>query len=292
MLSNQQGGPSVPAANPNADSPRARRMITPGTLAATLAAVRQRRPLVHNLTSAVVANFTANALLALGAAPAMVESPEEVAAFAASADALVVNLGMLTPARAAVMRTAIAAAAAAGKPWALDPVGAGAIAERAAFAQEICRLRPTAIRCNASELLGLAGDVGGGRGVDSGASSDTAITAALRLADATGAVVAVTGAVDYVTDGTRTIALHNGHEMMTSVTGMGCAATAIVGACLAVADDALAGVAEALAITSIAGEMAARIAHGPGSLQMEYLDALFAPNHALLRADTRIGPPA
>ncbi len=262
-------------------------MITTDSLAATLAALRQRRPLVHNLTSAVVANFTANALLALGAAPAMVESPDEVAAFAASADALVVNLGTLTPGRAAVMRLAVAAAVAAGKPWALDPVGAGAIAARTAFAQEFCQLRPTAIRGNASEILGLAGESGGGRGVDAGASSDAAVAAAQHLAGATGAVVAVTGAVDYITDGGRVVALHNGDPMMTRVTGMGCAATAIIGAFLAIGGDALASVAHALATTGIAGEMAAPGAHGPGSLQVAYLDALFAPDPGLLRAELR-----
>jgi len=264
-------------------------MITPASLAAALAAVRARRPLVHNLTSAVVANFTANALLALGAAPAMVESPDEVAAFAASADALVVNLGTLTPGRAAVMRMAVAAASTAGRPWAVDPVGAGAIASRTEFAQELCRLRPTAIRGNASEILGLAGEAGGGRGVDTGASSDAAIVAARRLADATGAVVAVTGQVDYVTDGAGVVALRNGHAMMTSVTGMGCAATAIVGACLAVSGDAMEGVAHALAITGVAGEMAARVARGPGSLMVEYLDALAALDCERLRVEVRGG---
>jgi hydroxyethylthiazole kinase len=267
-------------------------MITPDSLTAILVAVRAERPLVHNLTSAVVANFTANALLALGAAPAMVESPDEVAAFAASADAVVVNLGTLTPNRAAVMRTAVGAAITARRLWALDPVGAGAIVSRTAFALELCRLRPTAIRGNASEILGLAGEVGGGRGVDTGASSDAAIAAAQRLAASTGAVVAVTGKVDYITDGARVIALYNGNAMMTSVTGMGCAATAIVGACLAVSADALQGVAHALAMTGIAGEMAARTAHGPGSLMVGYLDALAAPDIGLLRAETRSSPGA
>jgi hydroxyethylthiazole kinase len=262
-------------------------MITAESLTASLVALRQRRPLVHNLTSAVVANFTANALLALGAAPAMVESPDEVAAFAASADALVVNLGSLTPSRAAVMRVAVAAAAALGKPWALDPVGAGAIAARTGFAHELCRLRPRAIRGNASEVLGLAGEAGGGRGVDTGTSSDAAVAAAIRLAQATGAVVGVTGAVDYVTDGTRVVALRNGDPMMTAVTGMGCAASAIVGACLALGGDAWLGVAHALAIAGIAGEMAARSARGPGSLQVAYLDALFAPDPQVLRAEMR-----
>jgi len=259
-------------------------MITPASLAAAHALLRAKRPLVHNLTNAVVANFTANALLALGAAPAMAEGSDEVEAFAASADAVVVNLGMLTPERAAIMRAAVNAAVAAGKPWALDPVGVGAIAPRTVFAQDLCRLRPTAIRGNASEILGLAGEAGGGRGVDSGADSDAAVAAARRLARATGAVVAVTGAVDYVTDGTRLLALHNGHPLMTRVTGMGCAATAIVGACLALGGDALAGVAHALAITGIAGEMAARIARGPGSMQVEFLDILPVLDHAQLRA--------
>jgi hydroxyethylthiazole kinase len=267
-------------------------MITADSLTATLAALRQRRPLVHNLTSAVVANFTANALLALGAAPAMVESPDEVVAFAASADALVVNLGTLTPGRAAVMRAAVAAAAAAGRPWVVDPVGAGAIAARTVFAQELCGLRPTAIRGNASEILGLAGERGGGRGVDSGATSDAAIAAAQRLAEATGAVVAVTGAVDYVADHARVVALHHGHAMMTAVTGMGCAGSAIVGACLALGGDALEGVAHALAISGIAGETAARFAHGPGSLQVAYLDALFALDPGVVRAEMRAVPAA
>jgi hydroxyethylthiazole kinase len=223
----------------------------------------------------------------------MVEGADEVPAFAAAADAVVVNLGMLTTARAGVMRQAVTAAAAAGKPWAVDPVGAGAIPARTAFARELCQLRPTAIRGNASEILGLVGEAGGGRGVDTGAASDAAIAAARNLAAMTGAVVAVTGAVDYIVDGRRGVddprgvALRNGHEMMTLVTGMGCAATAIVGACLAVSDDALLGVAHALAITGIAGEMAARVARGPGSLQVAYLDALAALDPALLRAELR-----
>jgi len=264
-----------------------RALITPESMAACLAALRERRPLVHNLTNAVVANFTANALLALGAAPAMVESAEEVPAFAAAADAVVVNLGMLTAARAAVICLAVAAAARARRPWVLDPVGAGAIPARTAFALELCRLRPTTIRGNASEILGLLGEAGGGRGVDTGAASDAAVAAARSLAVMTGAIVVVTGAVDYIVDGAWLVALRNGDATMTSVTGMGCAASAIVGACLAVADDRLLGVAHALAITGIAGEMAARVARGPGSLQVAYLDALAAPDPALLHAEMK-----
>lgn len=257
--------------------------ITPASLAATLALLRSQRPLVHNLTNAVVANFTANALLALGAAPAMAEGADEVADFAASADAVVINLGMLSPERAAVMRVAAVSAAAAGKPWVLDPVGAGAIQRRTRFAQDLCRLRPTAIRGNASEILALAGEAGGGRGVDSGAQSEAAVAAARRLAGTAGAVVAVTGAVDYITDGAHVLTLHNGHELMTRVTGMGCAATAIAGACMALGGSVLAGVSHALAITGIAGEMAALTARGPGSMMVAFLDALAALDHERLR---------
>jgi hydroxyethylthiazole kinase len=277
--------------------------MTPASLAATLTLLRTRRPLVHNLTNAVVANFTANALLALGAAPAMAEGADEVAEFAAAADAVVINLGMLSPERAAVMRVAAVSAAEAGRPWALDPVGVGAIPARTRFAQELCRLRPTAIRGNASEILALAGEAGGGRGVDSGAQSEAAVAAARRLAGSSDAIVAVTGAVDYVTDGVHVLTLHNGHELMTRVTGMGCAATAIVGACLAVderavderavdgrapggrtrGDGAMACVAHALAITGIAGEMAALTAHGSGSMMVAFLDALGALDSERLR---------
>ncbi len=262
-------------------------MITPASLAATLALLRARRPLVHNLTNAVVANFTANALLALGAAPAMAEGADEVEAFAAGADAVVVNLGMLTPERAAVMRLAVASAGAAGTPWVLDPVGVGAIAPRTGFAQELCRRRPAAIRGNASEILALAGQAGGGRGVDSGADPEAALAAAKLLGVTTGAIVAVTGAVDYVTDGARVLMLRNGEELMTRVTGMGCVATAIVGACLAVGANALTAVGHALSITGIAGEMAGQRARGPGSMQDEFLDALAALDAGKLRAEMR-----
>lgn len=249
-------------------------MLRLDTLNRLRAALRERAPLVHNLTSPTVANFTANALLALGAAPAMVESIDEVADFAAAADALVINIGSVTPERARTMRRAIAAATGAGTPWVLDPVAAGAIAARTALALEFCALGPAAIRGNASEIRSLAGLPGGGRGVDTAASSDTAIEAARALATRTGAVVAVTGATDHVTDGTTLVSVPHGHPMMTRVTGMGCAASAIVAACLAVEPDRVAAASHALALCGIAGERAARTAPGPGSLAVAWLDLL------------------
>jgi len=260
---------------------------TPEAVAATLAAIRARAPLIHNITNFVVTNSTANALLAIGASPAMVEGADEVADFAARADALVVNLGTMSPPRAAVIRLAVAAARAAGVPWVLDPVAVGTIAPRAALARELLAARPAVVRGNGSEIAALTGGVGG-RGVDSTAGADAGPDAARRLAIEARIVAAVTGAVDHVTDGRRMIAIANGHPMMTRVTGLGCTATALIGACLAVEADALAAAAHGLAILGVAGEIAVARARGPGSLQMEILDALYRLDADMLRAKARL----
>lgn len=254
-----------------------------------LAEIRRRRPLVHNITNLVVTNTTANALLALGASPAMVEGSDEVAEFAAISDALVVNLGTMSADRAAAIRLAVAAAQQAGKPWILDPVAVGVLRYRSLLARDLLAHAPAAIRGNASEIISLEGrEDGMARGVDSSATSETAVAAAQRLARATGAAVAVTGAIDYVTDGSEVISIHNGDPLMARVTGMGCTATAIIGACLAVEADRLAATVHGLAITAVAGEVAAARARGPGSLQLELLDALHLLDGPALDARVRL----
>ncbi len=254
----------------------------------SLDAIRAATPLVHNITNIVVANSTANALLALGASPAMAESTDEVEDLVAAAAALVINLGTISATWAAAMRLAAGRAHGAGVPWVLDPVAVGVLAYRSRVAADLLRHRPAAIRGNASEILSLAGAAGAGRGVDSTAQSADAVDAARRLAAETGAVVAVTGAVDYVTDGDQTIEVHNGHPLMPRVTGMGCTATAIVGAFLAVERNRLAATAQALGVLGVAGELAAARARGPGSLQMELLDALYTIDAATLDARVRL----
>ncbi|KAB2936442.1 MAG: hydroxyethylthiazole kinase [Candidatus Contendobacter sp.] len=241
-----------------------------------LIAVRERQPLVHNITNFVVMNNTANALLALGASPAMVHSCDEVEDFVSLSQALVVNIGTLYSEQIAACRLAAMRARAAGVPWILDPVGAGATPYRRAAAGALARLRPNVIRGNGSEILTLARQASEGRGVDSLQGSETAVDAARTLAAETGAVVAVTGAVDYVTDGTQVAAIANGHPLMTRVTGLGCSATAIIGAFLAVERDPLVATVAGLAVFGVAGEIAAGRAAGPGSLQVALLDALYA----------------
>jgi hydroxyethylthiazole kinase len=238
--------------------------------------VRDRAPLVHCLTNLVVTNFTANVLLAIGAAPAMVVAREEVAEFAPIANAVSVNLGTLDLPQSKAIRAAVDAANTAGKPWVLDPVAVGPLRFRTEFAFDLLDAHPAVIRGNASEIISLSGGASSGRGVDSTALTDAALDAAQILALKTQAVVAVTGATDYVTDGRRTLALSNGSPLMTRVTGVGCALSATVAAFVGASEPEefwLATVA-ALAYSAIAGELAAPEAALPGSFAVAYLDRL------------------
>ncbi|WP_248322083.1 hydroxyethylthiazole kinase [Caballeronia sp. Sq4a] len=239
--------------------------------------VRERAPLVHCLTNLVVTNFTANVLLAIGAAPAMVVAREEAAQFAPLANALLINLGTLDVPQMRAMRAAVDAANSAGTPWVLDPVAVGPLAFRTEFALELLDAKPAVIRGNASEIISLSGGEASGRGVDSTAATDAALDAAQILALKTQAVVAVTGATDYITDGRRVIALSNGSPLMTRVTGVGCALSATVAAFVGAAqsrDEHWAATIAAIAYSTVAGELAAREAALPGSFAVAYLDRL------------------
>ncbi|MFI5015102.1 MAG: hydroxyethylthiazole kinase [Hyphomicrobiales bacterium] len=250
--------------------------ICPQTIGDCLSRLRERRPLVHNITNFVVMNFTANILLALGASPAMVHAAEEVEDFTAISAALVVNIGTLDASWVKNMSLAARKAAAAGIPWVLDPVGAGATPFRTRTALAILALAPNALRGNASEILAVTGAAGHmPKGVDATVSSAHALEAARSLARQTRTVVAVTGATDYVVGAERGVALRGGSPMSQLVTGTGCAATACVGAFLAVEKDALLATAAGLAALKAAAAMAEPRAEGPGSFQTALLDALY-----------------
>jgi hydroxyethylthiazole kinase len=236
---------------------------------------RTRSPLTHCMTNDVVQAFTANVLLALGASPAMVIEAEEAEQFAGIADALLINVGTLTSSRAQAMRRAIERAVAAGKPWTLDPVAVGALAFRTRFCQQILTLKPAAIRGNASEILALAGMSAGGRGVDTTDTAASALPAAQALARQTNAIVAVTGEVDYVTDGQRTKTIAGGDPMMTRVVGTGCALSAVVAASCSLPGDRLDNVAAACGWMKRAGSVAAAHSAGPGSFASAFIDALW-----------------
>ena len=246
----------------------------PAVVTATRNAIRNGTPLVHCITNIVVAGFTANALLAVGASPAMIENDHEAAEFAAMADALLVNLGTLSDERARACRAAARSAQAAGTPWVLDPVAVGPLAYRTELATDLLSFSPTVIRGNASEVLSLAGAAGAGRGVDSTASAEAALPTARELARRTGAVVAVSGKVDYITDGETVVEVRTGHELMTQVTGVGCALGALVAAACAVEDSALTAAVSATSLLTVAAERAAAISTGPGSFAVALLDEL------------------
>ncbi|GAA1130562.1 hydroxyethylthiazole kinase [Microbacterium natoriense] len=261
--------------------------------AATLLGVlREAPPLTHCITNAVVTGFTANVLLAVGAAPAMVDIVGEAGMFAGIASGLLVNLGTPNPEQRAASLEAAAGAAASGTPWVLDPVAIGALPVRTALAQELVALRPTAIRGNASEILALAGLSAGGRGVDATDTTDAAADAAVALSSRLGSIVAVSGPVDLITDGERVLRLANGHELLTRVTGGGCALGAVMAAFLGAARttgaDALTAVASASLVYTIAAERAAAASAGPGSFAVALLDALAAVHPADLAGAARV----
>jgi hydroxyethylthiazole kinase len=270
--------------------------MSPHEIWTLLTAVREQAPLIHNITNFVVMNNTANALLAIGASPAMIHATDEVEDFVAVSQALVINIGTLYSEQVAACKLAAAQAKAVGVPWVLDPVGVGATPYRRTVASALLRMGPAVIRGNGSEILTLLSSprleqgvsAGEGRGVDSLHGSEAALDGARRLAQDRGAVVAVTGAVDYVTDGERVAEIHNGHPLMARVTGLGCSATAVIGAFLAVESDAFIATVTALAVFGIAGEVAAGWAAGPGSLQVALLDVLYTLDEPTLQAKLRV----
>ena len=241
---------------------------------AALHQVGDCHPLVHCLTNIVVAQFTANVLLAVGASPAMVENAEESGVFPAVAAAVLVNLGTLSAEREVAMRAAAVSSDKNGRPWVLDPVAVGVLAHRTAFAVDLLELRPAVVRANASEVMSLAGAEVAGRGVDSLAQSEEALDAAKVLARARHCVVATSGAVDYVTDGTDVVEIPGGSPLLTRVTGTGCALGALVAAMVAVDSDVLFAAAAASAVFKVAGERAARGRPGLGTFAVSLMDVL------------------
>lgn len=248
-----------------------------------IAAVRAVSPLVHSITNLVVIQFNANVLLAVGASPVMAHAHEEVADMVGIAQALVLNIGTLDPYWVQSMRLAQEAAVQRGLPVVLDPVGAGATPYRNRVIDELLGAHwPQVVRGNASEIMSVAGATVRTRGVDSSAAAGDALDGAQALLARSGrddAVVCVSGETDHIVDGKRRWArLGNGDSWMTRITGVGCSATALVGAFCAVQPDAWRATTAAMALLGVAGQLAAEQARGAGagvgSMQVYLLDAL------------------
>ncbi|WP_349828179.1 hydroxyethylthiazole kinase [Brevibacterium litoralis] len=267
-------------------------------------AVAEHTPLVQCITNTVVQQFTANALLAAGASPAMLDHEADAGQFAGIANGLLVNFGTATSHQFLGAEAAVEVANHIGTPWVLDPVSVGAIDYRTSRIRAMATRRPTAVRGNASEVAALAGMGLGGRGVDSTDSVEAVLPAALSLADRTGGVVGVSGEVDAIvridSDGTGVAAtgaaatgqvarVHGGSELMPLVIGTGCSLGATVAAYLGAAkasdelgeagtldaDAAFWATVAAHAHFAAAGARAAGFAQAPGSYATAFLDALY-----------------
>ena len=255
-------------------------------IARLLREVRDKKPLVHNLTNTVTVNDCANALLAVGASPVMADDIGEAADIAALADAVVINIGTLNARTIQSMLAAGKKAVSLGRPAVLDPVGAGASRLRTETALELIRQIPfSVVRGNVSEIKAVLAGSGTTRGVDADERDlasdglDGAVAAARALACRTGAVVAVTGPTDIVSDGSRVFAIHNGHPLLSRITGSGCMLSALTGAfCGASPGKVFEAAAAALCTMGLAGEQAAertlRESAGTGSFRTYLIDSL------------------
>lgn len=236
--------------------------------------IRRQKPLVHNITNHVVMNWTANGLLALGASPVMAHALEEVEEMTSISKSLVINIGTLSSSWVKAMKLSCKVAQENKIPLVLDPVGVGATEYRTKTAQELIQeFRPTVIRGNASEISALRRDDVKTKGVDSSLEVDQAHQAAVEIYEQFGSVVCITGPSDLIVGHHKT-ELSGGHPLMGQTTGMGCMASAVVGAFLAVEINVELAVGAAITTLARCGEAAAKKSHGQGSFQMEFLDAL------------------
>lgn len=251
-------------------------MINKEHLSNDLFAVRQRSPLVHNITNYVAMNFSANALLAVGASPVMAHAVEEMEEMTAIADALVINIGTLDSQWVEGMLKAGNAMRRRGGVIVLDPVGAGASSFRNETARRIIETcRPDIIRGNASEIMALTNSGVRSRGVDSTEAPNDALKAAKVLARLSNSVVTVSGPTDYITDGERVETVANGSPMMTRVTAMGCTASSMTGVFASVNKNVFEAAVHAMAVMGVAGEIAAEKSAGPGSMFANFIDELY-----------------
>lgn len=243
---------------------------------ADMRAIREKSPLVHNITNYVAMNFIANALLAAGASPVMAHAVEEMKDMTAIAGALMINIGTLDAQWVEGMLAAGRAMHERGGVIVLDPVGAGATPYRTQTAWQIIEeCHPTIIRGNGSEIMALVNADVKSKGVDSTASSSDALASAKALAQRTGAIVTISGAIDYVTDGERVEQLSNGSPMQTLVTAMGCTASSMVAAFAAINPDPFEASLHGMALMGVAGELAAKRSVGSGSLLTNFNDELY-----------------
>lgn len=279
---------TTPSTGPTAPATAEPPAIDGAAIGLALATYRDAAPLVQCLTNIVVANATANLVLASGASPAMVDNEQEAGLFAGVASGVLVNLGTPNSLTAKAMTAAVTGCRDAGTPWVLDPVAAGGLPWRTGLALDLLALHPpTIIRGNASEIAGLAGGAGG-KGVDATDDPAGVLDTARELAGRFGCVVAVSGAIDHLTDGERLLKIANGDPIMTRVTGVGCALGALMAGFAGVVDDPLLAAAAATGLLTVAADRAVHTAGLPGSFAVALVDQVASVQPAELGGSIRL----
>lgn len=251
--------------------------------------VRKMRPLLHHITNFVVMNDTANVTLHIGGLPVMAHAKEEVAEMVSAAGALVLNPGTLSPEWVEAMEVAGRRANELGIPIVLDPVGAGATTLRTESNRRLLEeLRIAVVRGNSGEIGALVGMGGVVKGVETVVEVEDPVQVARALAQRYGVTVAVTGPRDIVTDGERTFGIDNGHPMLKTITGTGCAATTMIAAFAAVESDTVLAAAAGLVCFGLAAEQAALQARGPASFKVALFDAIYNLNAEQILAGAKV----
>ena len=257
--------------------------------ASILNEIRNNSPLVHNITNYVVMNNTANALLSVGASPVMAHSLDEVEDIISISSSLVINMGTLSELWVDSMIKAGKKANELKKPIVFDPVGIGASSYRTEIAKEIIeKTSPCVIRGNASEIMVLAQLSSVTKGVDSTAKTVEALNGAIQLSKELNNTVVVSGETDYIVTRNKVSSVNNGREIMSKVTGMGCTATSVIGASVAVEDDVHEAAVFSMALMGVAGEIAESKSNGPGSFQISFLDTLSSVSSKIISDNARI----
>lgn len=236
--------------------------------------IRQTNPLIFNITNEVVTNFVANGLLALGASPAMSNSPEEAKDMAKISQAVVLNIGTPTQQQLAAMILAGKTANEHNIPVILDPVAVGATQFRTNIIERLLEnISFTVIRGNMAEIAVLNKELVAMRGVDS-LTDSIAYDTVRNVAKTYHTIVVATGETDIISDGDKVYTVNNGHEMLTNVTGSGCLLTSIIGAYTSLKDNTLNAVVHAVASYGIAADKVIKQSKGPGSFKVNLLDEL------------------
>ena len=261
--------------------------------------VRQKSPLIHCITNYVTVNDCANMLLACGGSPIMADDPEDAVEITAICGGLTINIGTLNRHTIPAMFAAGKRSNELGHPVVLDPVGAGASTLRTETAFRLLKeVKFAVIRGNISEIKTLALGSGTTKGVDADVADrvteenlDGAVTFANNFARCTGAVVAITGAIDIVADGIRAFCIHNGRPEMASITGTGCQLSALTAAFVtANPDRPLEAAAAAVCAMGLCGEIAyQRLTEldGNSSYRNYIIDAMYRLTPAALEKGAR-----